>query len=141
MTYFHTEVLHSEECSEQLLNTISNIYDEVKRCKVNSCCMEIQRDVNRETFVGNFSWKKYMLTLPVFATIDFKIDYTELDKNCINIDVDNIKSLNIYFDHIKNTLLKNNVRCIISKSHKFGQKNIIVKIRIELYEDSLYQKL
>lgn len=141
MPYFHTEVLHSEECSEQLLNTISNIFDEVKTSKVNSCCMEIQRDVNRETFVGNFSWKKYMLTLPVFATIDFKIDYAELDKNCINIDVDNIKSLNIYFDHIKNTLLKNNVRCIISKSHKFGQKNIIVKIRIELYEDSLYQKL
>jgi len=141
MPYFHTEVLHSEECSEQLLNTISNIFDEVKMSKVNSCCMEIQRDVNRETFVGNFSWKKYMLTLPVFTTIDFKIDYTELDKNCINIDVDNIKSLNIYFDHIKNTLLKNNVRCIISKSHKFGQKNIIVKIRIELYEDSLYQKL
>ncbi len=55
--------------------------------------------------------------------------------------VSNWQSDEIDFDHIKNTLLKNNVRCIISKSHKFCQKNIIVKIRIELYEDSLYQKL
>jgi len=134
MTYFHTEVLHSEECSEQLLNTISNIYDEVKRCKVNSCCVDIQTDVNKE-FLYNI---KYKLNLPTFKTIDLNIDYTELDKNCISITNNNMEFLNICFDRIIKVLLKNNARLTVSKSHKSGGKNnIIVKIHIEFWEDLL----
>ena len=134
MSYFHTEVLHSEECFEQSLNTISNIYDEVKMCKVNSCCMDIRTDVNKE-FLYNM---KYNLNLPTFKTIDLNIDYTELDKNCISITNNNIEFLNICFDRIIKVLLKNNARLTVSKSHKYGGKNnIIVKIHIEFWEDLL----
>ena len=92
--------------------------------------MDIQTDVNKE-FLYN---KKYNLNLSVFKTIDFKIDYIELNKNCISIDNNNIKSLNIYFDRIIKVLLKNDVRLIVSKSHEIGQKNIVVKIHIEFWE-------
>jgi hypothetical protein len=109
---------------------ISNIYDEVKMSRINSCCMDIQTDVNKE-FLYN---KKYNLNLSAFKTIDFKIDYIELNKNCISIDNNNIKSLNIYFDRIIKVLLKNDVRLIVSKSHEIGQKNIVVKIHIEFWE-------
>jgi len=91
---------------------------------------DIQTDVNKE-FLYNI---KYDLNLPTFKTIDLDIDYTELDKNCISITNNN---LNICFDRIIKVLLKNNARLTVYKTHEYSQQNIIVKIHIEFWEDSL----
>lgn len=132
MSYFQKDVLqHSNECFERSLSTISNIYNEVKMNKINSCCINIQTDVNKE-FLYNL---KYKLNFSTFKTIDLDIDYTELDKNCINITDNNIKILNICFDRIIKVLLKNDARLIVSRYHSSEQKNIVLKIHIEFWDN------